>query len=391
MLYIVGAALQWNREDELTLELSRIAPAAEFDIEIKRLGLIQEVRELIEALPATTSELYQEYLKTIRRLSSEPNRESASTIDAMLDEPQRPVWEFLLRLADRYPAHRAAIKTFLDGKNISEVTLRTLRDALTCEQLFVLSIDLTPAQSEEPAIESVSARLVLADTSSTVRRFEPQIVSSWDAAEARVADIVREARRVVLQYRRNESALLVEFLLPAAFLARAPDRFRVKLAAANAPLGSLHAVVVRMRERIAERADAINLEEWGAIARRIDRNRASTVHWMEPTRDAPTTQTCRGLVVLKFLPADDLLDIVNEGYPFMAWLRGEPDASDWEAFIRKFEQWAGAQPFKGLARDVRTIRRKPTDVGVNLTLLWDDPDETGHWLQLSEVSIGADT
>ena len=365
MLYIVGAALQWNREGELTRELGDIAPAAEFDIEIKRLAMIREVRELIEELPATTAELLDEYLKTVRRLSSELNRVRASTMDAMLDElyqisgalePQRPVWEFLLRLADRYPAHRAAIETFMARQNVSQVTLRTLRDLLTREQLFVLSIDLAPAQSDEPEIESVGARLVVAGTCSTVRSFEPQIVSSWEVAETRVAEIVREARRIVLQqYRRDESALLVEFLLPAAFLTRAPDRVKVKLAAANAPLGSLHAVVVRMRERNTERADAINLKEWETIAKRIDRNRASTVHWMEPTRAAPTTQTCQGLVVLKFLPAGDLLDIVNEGFPFMAWLRSEPDASDWEGFIRGFERWAGAQPFNksgaGCSRD----------------------------------------
>ena len=71
MLYIVGAALQWNREGELTRELGDIAPAAEFDIEIKRLAMIREVRELIEELPATTAELLDEYLKTVRRLSSE--------------------------------------------------------------------------------------------------------------------------------------------------------------------------------------------------------------------------------------------------------------------------------------------------------------------------------
>ena len=146
-------------------------------------------------------------------------------------------------------------------QNVSQVTLRTLRDLLTREQLFVLSIDLAPAQSDEPEIESVGARLVVAGTCSTVRSFEPQIVSSWEVAETRVAEIVREARRIVLQqYRRDESALLVEFLLPAAFLTRAPDRVKVKLAAANAPLGSLHAVVVRMRERNTERADAINLK-----------------------------------------------------------------------------------------------------------------------------------
>jgi hypothetical protein len=400
MLYIIGAALQWNREHDLARELGEFAPAAEFDIEIKRLALIQEARALIETLPATTAELRDEYVKTVGRLSDESNRESASTIDAMLDElyqisgalePQLPVWEFLLRLADRYPARSEAIEQFLAAKNVSSVTLRTLRDELMRERLFVLSIDLTPAQSDEPAIESVGARLVVAGRSRIVRRFAPQPVDSWEAAEARAAEIVRQARRIVLQqYRREENALLVEFLMPAVFLTRAPDRVMVKLAAANTPLGSLHAVVVRLRERIAERADAINLEEWETIARRIDRDRNSTVHWMEPTRHAPTIETCQGLVALKFLPAGELLDIVNEGFPFMAWLRSEPDAGDWEAFIRSFEQWAGAQPLRSLARSVRTIRRKPKDVGVNLTLLWDDPDEAGHWLQLGDVSTGGD-
>ena len=93
------------------------------------------------------------------------------------------------------------------------------------------------------------------------------MVSSWEVAETRVAEIVREARRIVLQqYRRNEDALLMEILLPAAFLTRAPNSIKVKLAAANAPLGSLPAVVVRMRERNTERADAINLKEWETIA-----------------------------------------------------------------------------------------------------------------------------
>jgi hypothetical protein len=95
----------------------------------------------------------------------------------------------------------------------------------------------------------------------------------------------------------------------------------------------------------------------------------------------------RELVALKFLPSDNLLDIIHEGFPFMAWLRSEPEGSNWEAFARDFESWAHAQPLKNLARDIRLIRKEPRGVGTNLTLLWDDPDDVEHRFQLLDVGV----
>jgi len=397
ILHLVGAALQWNQEFQLAHQLGQLAPAAEFSVELDRLALMQEVRTLIETLPATTTKLRGEYLKTIGRQGAEPARDEVTTIDAMLDElyqisgvlePQRPVWEFLLRLADRFPTHKEPIETFLKSR-VTQVTLNTLRSELQREQLFVLSINLNPAYTEEPAIESIDARLVVAGTSNVVRTFAERQVTTWEAIEARVSEIVTESRELVIKmYVRDESALLVEFLMPSAYLTRTPDRLIVKLGGISRPLGRLHSVVVRLRERVIQRDYAINLAEWETIASRIDRDRASAVHWMDCTRAAPTIDTCCGLVVLQFLPSDDLLDIVNEGFPFLAWLRSEPDAGNWAEFVRQFDAWAGGRPLRNIARDVRTIRRKPTDLGANLTLFWDDPDQIGHWLRLADVETG---
>ena len=180
--------------------------------------------------------------------------------------------------------------------------------------------------------------------------------------------------------------MLVEFLMPAAFLDRTPDQLTLKLAGGSRTLGCLHSVVIRLRERIVQPWDVINLEEWKEIARRIDRNCATTVHWMDDAHKAPTVATCQGLVALRFLPNDALLDIVNLGFPFIAWLRSDPKAG-WKNFEERLEAWARALPLNRLASHVHAIRGDVNDVGSDMTLLWDDPDQIGHW-QLDDVSTG---
>ena len=117
MLHVVGAALQWNQEAQLAVDLGQLAANAEFTGELHRLALIQSVRGIVEQLPATDDEIRGEYVKTIRRLSDEPARERAATINEMLDElyqvtavgdPQRPVWEFLMRLENVFRRRKPA-------------------------------------------------------------------------------------------------------------------------------------------------------------------------------------------------------------------------------------------------------------------------------------------
>ena len=208
MLHLVGAALQWNQEGLLASEVDRLAPAAEFSVELERLALIQEVRAIVEQLPAGTRLLRDEYLKTISRYSQESTRQDATTLDAMLDElyqisaslePERPVWEFLLRLAPHFPSQRDTIERYLVARKVSEHTLRSLRDELLREERFVLSINLCPADSETPAIGWIDAVLVKAGTSALVHSFKRQTVASWSAADACMVKIVEESRRITFR------------------------------------------------------------------------------------------------------------------------------------------------------------------------------------------------
>jgi hypothetical protein len=305
------------------------------------------------------------------------------------DDPQRPVWEFLMRLADCYPEQRDDINAFLTATVTTAGTLATVRDQLDRERQFVLSINFTPQESDEPAIAAVDARLVVEGTATALKTFAVQTVTSWATADVRTAAIIRECRDIVMQqYRRDEAALLVEFLMPAAFIERTPEDLPVRAGGAMRPLAGLHPVVVRLRERIAQRGDAINLEEWELVASRIDRERPGRVQWMDQTRRSPTIDDCNGLVALRFLPTDDLIEIVSEGFPFMAWLRSEPSGGDWAAFEQAFEAWVGNAKVKELAREVRAIRRSAPLRGVGLRLFWDDPDQTGYWLRYHDVATG---
>ena len=266
------------------------------------------------------------------------------------------------------------------------MTLNTLRTELSAEQLFVLIFNLWPADSEEPAIEALDARLFIDEPTAFIKGFSREPAASWSDIEKRVVAIVRECRTIVLeQYQRDDDALLVEFLMPAAFIEQAPDDIRLKISGMLRSLGALHPVVIRLRERSINRRDALNLREWETAAARIDRDARPTVHWMTSPRKGPAIKDCRGVVVLRFLPSADLLDIVCQGFPFMAWLRSEPDGGNWDAFEQEFTAMMGKPPLRNLARDVRGIRTAMP--GVSLTLLWDDP-KTRRWRPLNDVSGG---
>ena len=101
---------------------------------------------------------------------------------------------------------------------------------------------------------------------------------------------------------------------------------------------------------------------------------------MDRSRTAPTIDTCQGLVVLQFLPTDELIDIVYDGFPFMAWLAANRTRTTGRRLRRSSSMGRRSTAAGALARDVGQFGSRPTDRGDSLTLFWDDPDQTGHWL-----------
>jgi hypothetical protein len=409
LLYLVSAGLSWKQDAILgrTLGLA-------FQSELDRVVRARELRRAIANVHAHLAVVQEEFLKTLRDAPNERDHEEVWTLDTIPDElyqrigplePEQFVWEFLLRLAARVPGSRDALDAFIEERNqhdserAAPVTLTTIRETLAREQRFVLSIDLHPADTEMPAFDSLDARLVDADTARLIHAFGTERITSWNDVTQKVAIIARGAREIVLnKFRRKAETLLVEFLMPSVFITEAPDRVPVRVGGASQLLGDLHAVVVRLRERIAQRHDVFCLDEWERAARRIDRHGASVVQWMDPECATPTIDTCAGLVGLKFFPTSNPIHIVNRGFPYMVWLHPDREKAgpndpveppfDWEGFITHFDAWAKKLRLNDVPRDVRAMRRTSLDLGARLTLFWDDPDRVGHWI-LSEISIGA--
>jgi hypothetical protein len=361
-------------------------------------ALVRAARDIVDHLQAATlDDVRAEYLKTMVRLGHEPARQRATTIDGMLDElyqtsaggdPQR-VWEFLLRLANRFPAHHAAIDAFITSNDVPDLTLNTLKAELNAEQSFVLSVNLVPAGGAKPAIKELRALLVVDGTTNVKHRFAPVAVTTLESIDEAAAAIIHQAREIVMTtYGRGEGALLVEFLMPAPFLQHAAEALPLLIGGRQRMLGVVHPVIVRLRERTAERNLAFNLDEWERAGKRIDRQRPGTIHWVDDTRVFPAIDTCEGIVALQFLPGEEVMDIVDEGFPFMAWLRTEPAGEGWTAFVRSFDGWARRSPLRELARTVPAIRRSASIRDVGLTLFWDDPEQTRPSFQMEDVSLG---
>lgn len=390
LLRLIAQAFESARTEALRQEIDDIG----FSAELRRLALLRDARTLLLNLSTTVPELKKDYLATVMPLEPGPKRMNASTLDAMLDEltqihgddPHRFLWQFLLRVASRQPAADAKkIEDFVCGGS-SELIVRTLREELRRERRFLLSVTIEPDFSDQPRPKTVEARLLLAGTVTVVQAFASRAVENWKGAEQGAAEIVRAARRIVIeQYGKDEGALDIEFLMPESCFSQAPDQFGLGLKANRATLGRVHSVVVRWRTRVLD-PSSTELAPWYAVAKRIDRRASGQVQWLDsaaPQEAGRACTSCRGLLALGFLPQDEIDELIGAGFPFIAWLRSQP-ADGWPAFKQRFEAWAGAVPFDMLPRELRGIRQNPTDLGASLTMFWDDPEYARHWMPLQE-------
>jgi len=165
-------------------------------------------------------------------------------------------------------------------------------------------------------------------------------------------------------------------------LSRAPDEFPISLDLARTALGMVHPVVVRWRERLRNPSRA-DVGAWKRAAERVAPQRAASVHWVE--RDAygdPARVRTEGnaIVALRFVPAEEMKAFVGAGFPYLAWLRCEPENGDWPEFQRRLESWARGSRIAATARRVHEFRRNDT-MGRTLTLFWDEPPRGRHWLR----------
>jgi hypothetical protein len=392
LLHIIASAFAWGNQEFLDQEVNRIeAEAAPFSTELRRFRLLSSVRIEIVKLPTTIDDLKKLYLATIKPLSEEPARVNASTLDEMLDELSQidsgPEWfsflfEFLLRIVNRYPSDTERLKTLVRD-NANNLLLATITQQLSREQRFLLSVMINPKSGLEPVPSDIDAKVIVAGTAEVKMAFPNTSADSWKKIGTVVEGIVRESRRIVIeQYGRGEADLEIEFLLSANFFFEAPDEFIIALnELSKPPLGKLHAVVIRWRERILYPSE-FELTPWQEAAAKVDRGKPSVIHWLdrEQCKDPMAAcGNCKGLVMLRFLPKEELYNVIGAGFPFVAWSRTEPASGSWDKFVEEFDKWVTPHIFEHLPQDIRGLRQKKPDLGGALTLFWDDPSLCRYW------------
>jgi hypothetical protein len=409
LLYIIASAFRWESPTSdtqpvlarLDAEISRVgATSAEFAIELGRARVISQAQACVRQQPIEPAAVRKAYLQTIETLPLEPERGQAVGLVAMLDRltqlppkddlPFGAVWEFLLRLADRAPEARAAITALVDARARNVLALKALRASLQHERRYLLSIRVNYDDSQEstPAPGIVEARLLVSHTMERIKEL-PSINAngSWASAREAVAALVKKARKevssVLAQNERLEDRLDIEFVLYEAFFTEAPDRFGIPLPIDPCPLGRVHPVVIRWVNRVEEPWDAG--EVWFAIAAKIDRQARPKVRWLERAgreHVAACANGCDGLLALSFVPdLGAIVDLLNAGFPFVAWPRQAAQERPWEKFRSELDEWAArTSRFDELPRALRSIRDTDTALGSHLTLLWDDPSCPKYWL-----------
>jgi vWA-MoxR associated protein C-terminal domain len=348
-------------------------------------------RSEIVKLPTTIDDLKKLYLATIKSLSEEPARINASTLDEILEELSQVdsgterfsfLIEFISRVVNRYPSDTGRLKSLV-RHNANKLLVTTIEQRLSRERRFLLSIMINPGLDAEPVPSTVDAKVLVAGTAVVIKTFPNTSANNWEDVRTVVEDIVRHSRRIVIEeYGRDEADLEIEFLLSDSFFLEAPDEFIIALSRFNKPpLGKLHPVIIRWRERILTPSE-FELTPWQEAAAKVDRGKPSVIQWLDRDQcsdPATACGKCKGLVTFRFLPKEELYKVIGAGFPFVAWFRSEPADGNWDQFVAQFNQWAALHIFEHLPQKVHTIRQKKTDLGAALTLFWDDPSLCRYW------------
>jgi hypothetical protein len=387
LLNIIATAFEWHCDEVLQAAIDEAA----FTGALRRMKQLNLVRAHLRRLPTTTSELRKDYLSTIASLAPSQPRRNAATLDAMLDElgqisadDSYHLWEFLLRVVDHHGSDGSELNTLIK-QAADPMVFTTILDDIRRRKRFLLSICIEPDFGDEPMPKAIQAKLLVADSLTVVEAFPAVDVRSWSEAELAISDVVRHARKVVLNHRRLEENLAIEFLMPEWFFFEAPDQFQA-LRPKHERLGNIHSVVLRWRDRILHPYEVF-LEPWLEAGERVERTALGTIHWLDHQQcinAAGECQVCSGLAVLSFLPERTQIEmLVEAGFPFIAWLRGAPTLG-WQEFQIALETSVRQHPFEELPNEIRKIRRQNSDFGTLLAVFWDDPRYKDHWMPLEE-------
>jgi len=217
--------------------------------------------------------------------------------------------------------------------------------------------------------------------------------------ECRDAD--DEVRNVILDLvysfeNRLNAILFIELYLPESRLTHDAERWDYQ--DMGTPLGALHPLVVRWRDRAHCSDPRTRYGMWKSVAGRIktrdDLHRQPDVCWVADDLLNLLTRLNKGYneacVGFTFAPQQKMIrGLLLSGAPFAFWRRCA--CADWELFKQELDACARAGSLKDLPRRIRDMREEAqynaTHHAADLVVLWDDPGRNPLDAQLSNAAL----
>jgi hypothetical protein len=215
-------------------------------------------------------------------------------------------------------------------------------------------------------------------------------------------DMDDELRSVILdlvynyENRPNATLLFIELYMPESRLTHDAERWDYQ--DMSTPLGALHPLVVRWRDRAHCSDPKTRYGVWKSAACRIKSNhylhQQPDICWVADELLNLFTYLSRGYneacVGFTFAPRQKTLrGLLRSGAPFAFWRRCS--YSDWKIFRQEMDACARAGSLKDLPRRIRDLREEAqyddSHHAADLVVLWDDPDRNPLDAQLSNAAL----
>jgi len=214
-------------------------------------------------------------------------------------------------------------------------------------------------------------------------------------------DTTEEVRRAILDLiynfeNRLNAVLYIELYLPESRLTHDAERWDYQ--DIGTPLGALHPLVVRWRDRAHCSAPTTRYGVWKSIACRIKTSsglhRQPDICWVADELLNLLTHLNKGYneacVGFAFAPRQKTVrGLLLSGAPFAFWRRCS--CADWELFKQELDACARAGSLKDLPRRIRDLREEAqydeSHHAADLVVLWDDPDRNPLDAQLSNAAL----
>jgi hypothetical protein len=404
-----------KREAAGTRKLPRISIASpRFEIGIlsggdKRESECRLILDVLLPCAVPTNQFQGHYLRTMGRLSSDPDVLAASSRTEMISEllqlPSQPEFggysrgliEWLARVQRALPAATVPIQEWL-AREIPEAGRAEIRQTLDKEQKeLALVCVLTESTLDSSGLPvALNAYLCDAGFSAVVRTWSTLAIPSRPSLEDELRQVLVAGRSLAL---KQKVGLTIHVFANPPLLDVAYHALRVDPDDEDcSSFGDLHPFLLRSRARLI-RNEKYDLESWQTKVEALRAQPANAVSFHPAPAYGPTARDelakIDGLLSIREVlastadgPPPSVLKLIStalkRGLPLVTWRTAPPKDDDWQASERRMRDLFDVCPFVADVPERLRDERRSEPWAREIVFVWDDDNTAALLARVTE-------